>query len=88
MRLPTTDIIRNPRQRLTISQHFNDDAAKPYAILEWVPHVGRSGKFRIELSTVEEVRRLHNWLGSHLLYLIPTRNLAHSAAVATDEAAF
>ena len=50
MRLPTTDIIRNPRQRLTISQHFDDDAAKPYAILEWVPHVGRSGKFRIELS--------------------------------------
>jgi hypothetical protein len=74
MHLPTTDIIHNARQRLTISQHFEGEA-KPQAVVEFEPRVGRSERFRIELRTVDEVRRLHNWLGSHLLYLIPARKM-------------
>jgi hypothetical protein len=76
MHLPTVDIVRDARQRLTVSQHFEEGEPKPYALFEYVPQVGRSQKFRVELRTVDAVRRLHNWLGAHLLYLVPPTNLA------------
>ena len=75
MQLPTTEITRHARQRLTISQCFEPDDTRPRAVLEFAPHVGQSERSRIELTTVEEVRRLHNWLGSHLLYLGPPRKM-------------
>jgi hypothetical protein len=49
MHLPTVDIVRDARQRLTVSQHFEEGEPKPYALFEYVPQVGRSQKFRVEL---------------------------------------
>ena len=87
MHLPSADIVLNARQRLTISQHFDEEEIRPHAILEYVPQVGRSEKFRIELRTVDEVRRLHNWLGAHLLYLVPARNCSDLGEPETDKEA-